>query len=59
MKKIECGYGMNKKLQEVFKTSHVSVRRALRYECKSDLANKIRTYALKNGGVELTGTPNR
>lgn len=57
MRKIECEHGMNEKLQKVFKTSHVTVRRALRFESKSPLANKIRAYALKNGGVELTGTP--
>jgi DeoR/GlpR family transcriptional regulator of sugar metabolism len=54
MKKIECEHGMNEKLQKIFKTSHVTVRRALRYESKSELANKIRTYALKNGGVIMT-----
>jgi len=51
IKKIECEHGMNEKLQKVFKTSHVTVRRALRFESKSDLANKIRSYALKNGGI--------
>ena len=50
-KKIECEHGMNEKLQQVFKTSHVTVRRALRFESKSELSNRIRTYALKNGGV--------
>ena len=54
MKKIECEHGMNEKLQKIFKTSHVTVRRALRYESKSERANKIRTYALKNGGVIMT-----
>lgn len=58
MTKIECKYGMNEKLQKVFKTSHVTVRRALRYESKSELANKIRTYALKNGGVVMTPSDN-
>ena len=58
MTKIECKYGMNEKLQKVFKTSHVTVRRALRYESKSELANKIRTYALKNGGVIMTPSNN-
>lgn len=50
-KKIECEHGMNEKLQKVFKTSHVTVRRALRFESKSDLSNRIRSYALKNGGI--------
>lgn len=51
MKKIECEHGMNEKLQKIFKTSHVTVRRALRYESKSQLSDRIRAYALKNGGT--------
>lgn len=58
MKFIKVEYGDGKKLEKVFNTSHVTVRRALRYESKSDLSNKIRNYALKNGGVLMVKNTN-
>jgi|LSQX01.3.fsa_nt_gb hypothetical protein len=53
MKTIKIEHGQGKHIKNVFNTSYVTVRRALRYESKSDLSDKIRAYALKNGGIEM------
>lgn len=49
---ILVGYGERQKLMAIFRTSYPTVRAALRGKTNTDLARKIRTAALKRGGVE-------
>lgn len=51
--KIIVPQGTKGKLQKIFNTSHVTVRRALNGEGDSLLRNKIRKAALELGGIEM------
>jgi len=53
MNKIIVPQGTKGKLQKIFQTSHVTVRRALNGEGESLLRNRIRKAALELGGVEV------
>lgn len=53
MNKIIVPQGMKTKLQGLFNTSHVTVRRALNGETNSPLSQKIRRAALENKGIEM------
>jgi len=53
MNKIIVPQGAKGKLQNIFNTSHVTVRRALNGEGKSLLRDKIRKAALELGGIEV------
>lgn len=57
MKRIIVDYGTVSELCKTFGVSMVTVRRALRYQTDTELAGKIRTLAMKKGGVELDEQP--
>lgn len=52
MNEILVCWGDRQKLMEIFRVSYPTVRAALRGQTNSDLARRIRTAALKRGGVE-------
>jgi hypothetical protein len=54
MNKILVSHGEKKELMRIFNVSHVTVRESLNGKSKSLLAKKIRTAAVKRGGVETT-----
>lgn len=54
MKKINTEYGDAKKIMEVFGvTGYPTVRDALRFKTNSDLAKRIRTYAIRSLGRKV------
>lgn len=59
MAKILVAPGEKKKLMKIFDKSHVTVRRALNGETDTLLAKKIRTAAIKRGGVEQPVAPQK
>lgn len=52
MGEILTRFGEKGKLAKIFKTSHVTVREALRGNTHSELAEKIRKAAIERGGIE-------
>lgn len=56
MNKILVAHGERKELATLLETSEVTVRKALNGKSKSELAMRIRTLALKRGGVEVNIT---
>lgn len=50
---ILVSYGMSKDIQKALGYSQPTIRRALRGADDTDVARRIRIYALKNGGVEV------
>lgn len=54
MKKIDAQYGDAKKIMEVFGvTGYPTVRDALHFKTNSDLAKRIRTYAIRSLGRKV------
>lgn len=51
MAKVIVEYGERQRIAAMFKTSLPTVRAALRGETNTPLAKKIRTAAIKRGGV--------
>lgn len=51
---ILVGYGERQKLAAIFRKSLPTIRKALRGEVNNELARRIRTAALRRGGVERT-----
>ena len=51
-REIMVSWGERQELMAIFRTSYPTVRAALRGKSNTDLARKIRTAALKRGGVE-------
>lgn len=66
MAEILMKYGGRRELAEKFSVSEVTVRDALKFRTRSNVANMIRKAALENGGIlqgakslkEATGTLN-
>ena len=56
-KQIEVSKETREKLEKMFKTSRMNVWRALNFECASDMCQRIRVAAKKNGGIVLHITP--
>ena len=56
MKRIIVEHGEGKNLAKRFKTTPQLVVRALRFGSDSELAKKIRQYALAHGGIEMQTT---
>lgn len=55
-KRIIVSASVRAKIRKVFKVTDQTVYRMLRYESNSPLADKVRTYALKNEGQEVRFT---
>lgn len=55
-KRIIVSASVRAKIRKVFKVTDQTVYRMLRYELNSPLADKVRTYALKNEGQEVRFT---
>lgn len=53
MAEIITKQGERVKLAELFGVSEVTIRSALKYRTKSDLAARIRKVAIDRGGVEI------
>ncbi len=53
MAKILTQHGERGELGRIFKVSQVTIRRALNGETNTPLAKKIRTAAIKRGGVVM------
>ncbi|MDD7559217.1 MAG: hypothetical protein SOW44_09030 [Porphyromonas sp.] len=53
MKKIAVQKGEQEELAKIFSVSRASVWRALSYQSGSRVAQKIRTLALKKGGIRV------
>ena len=51
MAKILMDYGAKRELAEKFGVSEVTVRDALKFKTKSNIANRLRKAALEMGGV--------
>jgi hypothetical protein len=58
-REIKMEKGEQLKLQKMFKASHVTVRKALRGQAHSLLAQKIRFAAKKMGGREIEYVDNK
>lgn len=50
---IWVNHGERKRLAAIFQKSQPTIRKALRGEVDNDLARRIRTAALRRGGIEL------
>jgi len=59
MAKVLVEYGERQYLAYLFKTSLPTVRAALRGQTNTALAKKIRTAAIKRGGVVVNNTNNK
>ena len=53
MEKVVIQHGGHKELGRIFKVSQPTIRRALNGETNTPLAKKIRTAAIKRGGVVM------
>ena len=56
MAKILTRHGERQELGKIFKVSQPTIRRALDGRTNTDLAKKIRTAAIKRGGVMVVVT---
>lgn len=52
--KIITEYGLKREIQSVYGYSYPTIRRALCGSDDTDVAKRIRWYALRHGGVEMT-----
>lgn len=59
MAKVLVEYGERQYLADLFETSLPTVRAALRGQTNTALAKKIRTAAIKRGGVVVNNTNNK
>lgn len=53
MAKVVIQHGESKELGRIFRVSQPTIRRALNGETNTPLAKKIRTAAIKRGGVVM------
>ena len=53
MAKVVTQHGESKELGRIFRVSQPTIRRALNGETNTPLAKKIRTAAIKRGGVVM------
>jgi hypothetical protein len=58
MKQIITQYGERRKMAKLFKTTPQLIHRALRFGSQSNLAQKVRKYALDNGGILIENNNN-
>lgn len=50
---IIVGHGLRRQIMEALKVSYPTCRAALRYETDTEIARKIRGYAMNHGGMAV------